>query len=33
MKKRYWRDVGFFAAGTLLGGTVLRFFMGILGKA
>jgi hypothetical protein len=28
MKRKYWRDIGFFAAGTFLGGWVL----GIIGR-
>ena len=31
MKKRYWRDVIWFAAGTFLGGYVLGLLGGILG--
>lgn len=30
-KKRYWRDAGWFIAGTFLGGIVLNFFGGIFG--
>jgi hypothetical protein len=33
MKKRYWRDVGFFAGGTFLGGWVLGIVAKIMGKA
>lgn len=33
MKKRYWRDAGFFVLGTFLGGWVFGFLGGILGKA
>lgn len=32
MKKRYWRDVLWFAAGTFLGGFVLNLFGGIFRK-
>lgn len=32
MKKRYWRDVGWFALGTFLGGYVLGLVGGILGR-
>lgn len=31
MKKTHWRDLGFFVAGTFLGGYVLGFLGGILG--
>ena len=30
-KKRYWRDILWFALGTLFGGFVLGFLKGILG--
>ncbi len=33
MKKRYWRDVGFFAGGTFLGGWVLGLIAGLMKKA
>lgn len=33
MKKKYWRDGAFFVAGTFLGGWVLGFVSGLLGKA
>lgn len=33
MKKRYWRDVIWFVAGTFLGGAVFGFFGRLLGKA
>ena len=32
MKRKYWRDIGFFALGTFLGGYVLGFLGGILGR-
>lgn len=32
MKKKYWRDAAWFVAGTFLGGYVLGFLGGILGK-
>lgn len=32
MKRKYWRDLGFFALGTFLGGYVLGFVGGIVGK-
>ena len=32
MKRKYWRDLGFFALGTFLGGWVLSLFGGILGR-
>lgn len=32
MKKRYWRDALWFAAGTFLGGFVLNFFGSIFKK-
>jgi hypothetical protein len=32
-KKRYWRDVIWFALGTFFGGYVLGIFSKILGKA
>lgn len=32
MKKRYWRDGGFFVAGTFLGGWVLGMVARLLGK-
>lgn len=31
MKRKYWRDLGFFILGTFLGGTVLGFIGGLLG--
>lgn len=33
MKKKYWQNIGWFIAGTFLGGMVLRFVGGIVGKA
>ena len=33
MKRKYWRDIGFFALGTFLGGWVLGFLSGLLKKA
>ncbi len=32
MKRKYWRDIGFFALGTFLGGWVLNALGGIAGK-
>lgn len=32
MKRKYWRDIGFFALGTFLGGYVLGFIGGIFGR-
>jgi hypothetical protein len=32
MKRKYWRDIGFFAAGTFLGGWVLGTIGGLLGR-
>jgi hypothetical protein len=32
MKRKYWRDLGFFAAGTFLGGWVLSFASGLFKK-
>jgi len=33
MKRKYWRDIGFFALGTFLGGWVLGIITGLLKKA
>lgn len=33
MKRKHWRDIGFFALGTFLGGYVLGFVTRLLGKA
>ena len=33
MKRKYWRDIGFFALGTFLGGWVLSLITGLLKKA
>ena len=32
MKKKYWRDIFWFAAGTFLGGMVLGLLGGIVGS-
>jgi hypothetical protein len=32
MKRKYWRDVGFFVLGTFLGGMVLGFLGGLVKK-
>lgn len=32
MKKRYWRDAGWFAGGTFFGGWILSFILGIVKK-
>lgn len=31
MKRKYWRDIGFFALGTFFGGWVLGFLGGLVG--